>query len=134
MKKSRIERISELLKEFVDYRYDNNNYVYIFNSSGVLLSYPLKKFIGKNIKDFSEQDKQVFAMEFMSIIKGKGEGFLSYIYNYSKEKNDNVKRHKISYIKFFKEEDLVICSGFFEDDINKIILTKQQSINKIYYR
>ncbi|MCK9476721.1 MAG: cache domain-containing protein [Candidatus Muirbacterium halophilum] len=124
------QRISELLNTYINYRYDNNNYVYILKKDGLLICYPQEEFIGKNINTFSDIDQKVYVKDLMRIIDGKGEGFISYYYYHQEEGVKSNKRKKIAYVKYIAEEELIICSGFFVDDIEKTILSKQEIINK----
>ncbi|MCK4764277.1 MAG: cache domain-containing protein, partial [Candidatus Aminicenantes bacterium] len=108
------EEIKEEIKETLRlFRFNNGRgYYFIKDLAGYVILQPTKKEAeGKPAED------KISMSRFLSVIKSKGEGFVSY--NWYKPRQKNVKNRKITYVKLFEPYNWIIGTGEYLDEIEK---------------
>ena len=88
------------------------------NFATMLLNINRPDLEGKNISDDYKDIKGFkFRQKMLSLIREKGEGFVTYHY---KKPHSNKIVLKISYFKYYKPLNLIVASGIYLDDIEQI--------------
>ncbi len=129
-----------LLKRINKIRFDEDGYIFIIDSKGNALSHYDQNKVG--INRINEQNKKgkYFVKDVISFAKKSNMGFISYEMKFKPNAKD-LYREKISYVKYFKEWDWIIGTGFYLDNLNmqieerKLLLneSKNESIKQIIY-
>lgn len=106
------------LKEIQSIRYDGSEYFFIFDFEGNMIMHPIATQLNNtNVLEMQDTDGLYLFKEFIKIAKDKGEGTL--YYNWPKA-NEEEPQPKASYIRSFKEWNLIIGTGVYIDDIIEI--------------
>ncbi len=100
--------------------YEKNEYFWINDSKGVLLSHPyMQNMIGKNIINLKDKNGEEIIKLFIKAAKSNPNGaFVSY---YWKNPATGTIDKKISFVKYFKEWDCIIGRGVYLKYINEQI-------------
>jgi len=104
-----------VLNSLRKYRFDKDNYVFIFTYQMYNILHPAKyRMQGSYVGDLTDKSgKLKLIQEFKKKVTKDGEGFLEYVWE-----RDGRKSDKISYIKGFPEWGWIVGSGFYTEDIN----------------
>ncbi len=111
------EELKELIQTSINAaRYDHGiGYFTISTIDGVIVDYPINpKLNGKDMINFKDENGKEFFKEFRKLAKGKGNGFVDYIWINPKNKKVELK---VSYIKVFKPYNWIIFTGKYVSDI-----------------
>jgi len=113
-----------LLDKINNIKFEDNGYIFIFNTEGTYLSHFDKNKIGTNGLNLKDVNGKYFIKDMIEFAKNNNEGYLSYL---ASSKPDSIihNTEKISYVKYFKEWDWVIGAGFYLDELNQIIQNKE---------
>ena len=122
---------NNLLERIRRIRFDENGYIVIFNTKGDYLAHFDKNNIGTNGFERKDTKGNYFVRDIVNFAKTNGEGYFSYIAS-DKPNGDKVHREKISYLKYFKQWNWVVGSGFYLDELNKEIKEKEEELTKKY--
>ncbi len=129
------EEIFELIKVALnDIRYNNGRgYYFLDDVFGNKLLYPIdKKLENKNLLNFKDANGYKFMETMVQTIKDKTERFDEYFWFKPNEGNKSFK--KLSFYKYFEPYNVVIGTGEYVDEYEKIIKKKiLQYINLIRY-
>lgn len=109
-------------------RFGENNYGYfwIHDINGTMLMHPIsKEILGIDLRDFKSLDGQYLFRNMNKIAKEQGGGFITYIW---KRPNKNIKDEKISYVKYLKEWNFVIGSGFYMTELKEMMSHEKEQI------
>ncbi|MCB9062909.1 MAG: cache domain-containing protein [Halobacteriovoraceae bacterium] len=91
-------------------------YYFMMNTEGVEILFADKPELeGKNLIKMKSTDGIFVVKEMLKIAKNNGEGFINYEWSKPNETEKNFS--KISYVKYFKELDLIIGTGEYLDDV-----------------
>jgi PAS domain S-box-containing protein len=104
----------------------NNEYIFILDYKGNILSHKDTSLIGKNILDFKGK-KNLEIFRNFKMIKNYEE---SYIHYHFPLKGKNTKL-KTSYIKKLPKWKWIIGSGYNDEELESLILKEKDAVNKI---
>ncbi|MGA1933462.1 sensor histidine kinase [Arcobacter sp. YIC-464] len=123
------EQLKEDVAESIrNLRYKKNGYFFALTYSGDYISYYLKDFIGKNIKDLSiSKNDEETQKRMIELAKANG-GFISYVHN--QKPNGSLDVSKISYVAGLKNWEWIIGTGFYMDDLHEQINEKKELLKK----
>lgn len=106
------------LHEIEAMRYDENEYFFIIDFDGNMLMHPIATQLNNtNVLEMQDTDGLYLFKEFIKIANSDGEGTL--YYNWPKP-NEEKPQPKASYIRSFKEWNIIIGTGVYIDDIVEI--------------
>ena len=115
-----------ITKRLSSYRHGKNLYIFIFDQDGTVLTHIDQNRIGtNNLKDTNTND--IYATYDIVNIDEKEGKFLSYTI---KNDGEHAETQKISYIKKFKEWEWIIGSGFYTNDLTKMIEERKEELSK----
>ena len=108
--------------------YSDNNYLFIINKDGLVLSHKNPELVGKNVHK-NPLLKNVSSY-IRNLEKSKDSSFIEYKLN--EKNNSNSEQSKLSYLRYLDAWDWVIGTGFDLDYINNMINKKQKLLEKKY--
>ncbi len=113
------EAQSNALAVIKQLRYRDNDYFWINDLEPKMLMHPnFPDLDGKNLSHDTDPTGKYLFVEMVSIVKEKGEGFVSYMWPRPGEKQPVAK---LSYVKLFKPWGWIIGSGIYVDDVEEEI-------------
>jgi len=96
-------------------RYMEKEYFWVNDYDAKMIMHPIStKLEGQNLIDYQDPDGVRLFSEMVKIVKNNGEGFVHYRWERDKGKTPVPK---ISYVKGFKEWNMIVGSGVYIDDI-----------------
>ncbi|WP_034297463.1 methyl-accepting chemotaxis protein [Herbaspirillum sp. RV1423] len=108
--KQALERISAM-------RYDNDNYIFVFDSRPVVLMHPTNKnVVGKNVGDRKDSDGKLYYVEMVKVGKAQQHGFVEYMGRLPGTDDTN-RTKKVSYLIYYQPWDWLLVSGVFLNDV-----------------
>jgi len=117
----------KILNQIQSIHRHDNGYIFVSNYEGTILSNINSKLIGTN-KLYMKDKRGFFVMQEMIKIAKQGEGFISYIA--ISQPSTSKQSEKKSFIKGYQDWNWLIGSGFYINDINIDIKTKQDKFYK----
>ena len=102
-----------------------NGYVFVLDYQGNFLSHVQIELLGKNVLRMARLKEDAKAI--IDLAK-KGEGFLSYVH--FKKPETGIPTEKLSFIKGVKNWQWALGEGFYKDDTDLAIATKEDELNK----
>ena len=118
-----------LLQYIQNIRYANNAYIFVFNEKGNCLAHYNRGYIGKNMIDIQDKNGRYLLRDMLNFAKKEKQGFISYIS--STKTNDKIKNNdKISYVTLFEPWNWTIGTGFYLDNLNKMLDLKKSEVEK----
>ena len=123
------------IEEIYPRRKDSYIFIYkVYNLNGgkdfakMLLNINRPDLEGKFVSDdYQDIDGFAFRKKMLELIRQKGYGFVQYKY---KKPNSNKIVTKISYFEYYKPLNIIVASGIYLDDMEKIIQDYQTYLNK----
>ncbi len=117
-KKMAIEAIKAL-------RYNEKDYYWINDYTPVMIMHPFSPQLeGQDLSTKADPNGVLLFVEMANVVKEKGEGFVNYMWE---RPGESKPIPKISYVKGFKEWNMIVGSGVYIDDIqavkNKILFS-----------
>lgn len=104
-----------------DVRFENDNYIWVHNYQGKILSHPYKKMIGTSVNSYTDTRNINFGPLMVEIPKRYGRGYLSYYW--SKPTGEKDKSYqKVSYVIGYRNWDWIIGTGIYVDDIKEKVI------------
>lgn len=104
-------------------------YYWVHDSNYTMILHPIvRDLIGRDVKDFISKDKKLIFQEMNSIVKNGEGGFLTYVWNNPKT---GIEEQKISYVKYIKELDWIIGTGFYLSDLDYLLKQEREILTKI---
>ncbi|MFA6196246.1 MAG: cache domain-containing protein [Sulfurimonas sp.] len=122
----------ELLQTISKINTDNENYFFVMNSKGDVLSYKQKSaLVGHNLLENEDIDIQTAGRVIQGALEVQNRAFVSYEWM-----NDvtQKKETKYSYVHAVKESDWIIESGFYNSTLKKIADIKAQELYSNYLK
>lgn len=99
-------------------KYLGDEYFWVNNYDPVMLMHPFRPELeNQPLHNYQDPNGVYLFMNVVKTVKEKNEGFVRYSWN---RPNETEPQPKISYVKGFKEWDMIIGSGTYVDDINTI--------------
>lgn len=122
------EALEYRLKSIVnDVRFGKSGYFWINDMNYKMVTHPIKPSLnGKDLSKLTDTKGKRFFVEFVKLVKEKGDGFVDY---YWEKPGFKTPQLKISYVKLFKPFNWVIGTGQYVEDITKN--TKEQALKSI---
>lgn len=124
----------DVKKEVLEYisRISQNekDYFFILNYDKKTFYHVIKELIGLPAQNVTNVETKKAFDDMVSIAKS-GEGFLTYNHKYG---NNNEFSTKTSYIKGLDNWQWVIGKGFYQDDIQQLLIEKEKQLDKDYQR
>lgn len=126
-----IEEFEKMVqKKALDYinliRFSNSGYIFVIKNSGELLAHRKKELLGKDVSsDVILKDDNKNLLEFSK----NGDGFYSY---YQKGLDEATVNTKTSYIKSEDRWGWIIGAGFYENEIEKDLISLREKIDEKY--
>jgi len=109
-KKNALARISSM-------RYDNDNYIFVFDSQPVVLMHPTNKsVVGKNVSDRKDSDGKLYYVEMVKVGKSQQRGYVNYMGRLPGADDTN-RTQKVSYLIYYEPWDWLLVSGVFLNDV-----------------
>ncbi len=113
------------IKLIYSMRYDieegQANYVWANTLDGIMIiDPPMPSLNGKNVWDYKDKNGIYLFKEMATIVKAQGSGFVRYCWT-KLGAPATACFNKISYVRLFYPWKWIIGSGFYVDDVNKII-------------
>jgi len=103
-----------------------SDYLFLLDLSGNVLVHENTHLIGTNVIDIQDINGKYFIQEFIRKIQSKGQGFINYYWDISKEEKN---LYKISYVKKLEAYDWFIGTGKYLKHVNQ--LTKDETLDYI---
>jgi signal transduction histidine kinase len=89
----------------------NEMYIYVLNPEGTMLAHGVnEKFVGEEFIDLKDSDGKPFIKEIVDTANAKGSGWVEY-----KWYNPATKACCPKTVYFEKVDNLIICTGFYEN-------------------
>lgn len=110
------EAQAQAMKAIDALRYDEKEYVWINDMSGLLLVHPIAKLVNTNVLEMKDATGNALFAKFIEIVKEKGSGRHEYLWPPGKD-----AKLKVSYVKGISEWGWVIGSGVFVSDVEEEI-------------
>lgn len=98
-------------------RYDNDNYIFVFDSKPVVLMHPTNKsVVGKNVSDRKDSDGKLYYVEMVKVGKSQQRGYVNYMGRLPGADDTN-RTQKVSYLIYYEPWDWLLVSGVFLNDV-----------------
>ncbi|MFP4167650.1 MAG: cache domain-containing protein [Desulfonatronovibrionaceae bacterium] len=122
------EEIRARLKEYVQKaRYDNDNYLWIQDTDGYMVTHPIKSELdGEFLMDFEDPEGTRLFKEMDEIAKAEGGGMVSYMWE---KPGEDEPTPKVSYVKLVPELDWIIGTGAWIEDITAEL--KEEALREV---
>ena len=92
-------------------------YLFVLDLNGVMVAHGVnEKFIGKDFINIKDSDARSMIREIVDTAESKGSGWVEFEWYHPVTKE---MRHKTAY--FEKIDDIIICSGFYQDIIVEVM-------------
>ena len=113
------------------YGKDGADYFYTMDTaSRTMLQHPKDSLIGKQDTFFKDPDGKMQIVAQLDIALKQGKGFDAYKWPKLGEKEP---QPKLTYVEYFKPWNMMIASGIYIDDVEKVIASKKEQINAAIY-
>jgi len=110
-------------------RRDGTGYIFIYDFNGTNLSDPLHKInIGKNLINYKDSGGIKVIKELIDVSKREDGGYVEYRWIHPVSKKEEPK---ISYAKAFLPWGWMVGTGFYVNDVNRIIAKKKKRLQEL---
>lgn len=117
--------------EAMRYGPEMKDYFWVNDTKPVMLMHPFSKdLVGKDVGENKDPDGKRFFMEFATVAKNQGAGFVTYRWPYNNDSSKIVP--KISYVKYYAPWDWVIGTGMYIEDVNEEIAAWTKKIIMVF--
>ena len=114
----------KLLQHIQKIRYGNNAYIFIYDEHGNCLSHYKKEYINKNRINLQDKNGHFILQDLLNFTKKETSGYRTYISSI-KTDNEIKSNDKVSYVSLFEPWNWTIGTGFYLDNLNKLIRKKK---------
>ncbi len=122
----------EIQKEILEYintiRFDNDNYVFVYDFEAITLAHFKPENIGKNQWNFVDRRGVPVLQELIRISREPNGGFLQYVGTIKPETGK--PSEKISYVDSIPDWRWMVGAGFYLDDIEFVLAQKYEKLQK----
>ncbi len=118
----------ELLSYLKKLRYEGDNYIFIFNTQGVLLMHPFRKQdVGRNVLNMQDPTGKYITKEFLKAANNPDGRYIEYIWA-----KPGTEKYipKIGYAKLYKPWGWIIGTGMYMDDIEKFVALREKEFKR----
>lgn len=126
---TRLEAQKEALTriEYLRYGDDRKDYFWITDKHPIMIMHPYREELnGTDLSDYQDPTGKKLFVEFVSIVKDSGSGFVDYMWQW---KDDSTKIvPKLSYVKSFEPWDWIIGTGIYIEDVAEEIARLEQRL------
>jgi cytochrome c len=96
----------------------DQQYVFVLDLDGIMLAHGMnEKYAGMNFIDLKDSEGKNFIREIVDIAKTKGSGWVEYNWYHPVTKQERIKT-----VYFEQVDDVIICSGIYQDFIEVELL------------
>ena len=113
------------------YGKDGKDYFYIFDAkTQKMVQHPKAKLIGSDIGSdiYKDPEGKYLLLDQLEVAQTKGQGYSWYKWP---KIGEDKPVSKMTYVRYFKKWDWVLCTGVYMDDLEKMI---QEQVKEIRYR
>ncbi len=123
---------NETKKKALEYielmHFGKNSYIFVIDYNGIYLNHIRPEYIGKHASINNDTVNIEKIISDLIKISKNGEGFYSYI---QKRKPDtNLPTKKTSYVKGLNNWGWMIGTGFYQDEVNEVLIKKKEQIDE----
>ena len=105
------------LQAMNDMRYRGKEYLFAFDTSGLMLMHPIaKKLVGHNQLGLSDPNGKKIFVEMIKVAKARGSGFVGYLWPRA---GSEEPVQKLSHVDLFKPWGWVVGTGIYIDDLHQ---------------
>ncbi|RKF13773.1 EAL domain-containing protein [Alginatibacterium sediminis] len=115
----------KVLKTVANYRYENNDYIFIINSKGALLAHPNPAMIGVERLDATDKTGSLYIKALVDKAK-QGGGFVRYHSSFSPLGSEDTL--KLSYVVYLPQWDWVVGTGVYLGQIETFLSNREAEI------
>lgn len=108
----------QVLERILHTSFGEDNYIFVLQFDGTLLSHSVKDYIGKNKIKLIGDNKAKLALKLLELAKKENGGYLEYLWD---KYSNGEKVPKISYVKGIMDWEWIIGTGTYVDDIEYLI-------------
>jgi two-component system, NtrC family, C4-dicarboxylate transport sensor histidine kinase DctB len=129
-----IDNLKNTIAKWSEYlRFGDNNYFWIYKHTNRLLAHPYRKeFIGTDDTLLKDGKGNFFVQDFVKdAIKNPKGKYLEYFWN---KPNKKEKIKKLAFVKFYKEWNWIIGAGVYFDDVQNVIIQKEEALRKTIFK
>lgn len=121
-RKSLARAQQDVINTTKDVHFENDDYIWIANYNGTIVSHPNKEFIGINLKKYKEANGYEFGYDLIEFPQKHGSGYIHYHWVKPGTKDKDVIYPKVSYVFKFDDWKWVVGTGAYTDDIKFKVL------------
>jgi len=115
----------QIFESLRDFRYGNNDYIWVASFDGKLLSHPDSRFHGNPSTAILEDTEASFLNDIVQKVSQDGEGF--YPYRWHRLSKTDVL-DKVAFVKSYPDWGIVVGSGVYLDDLEKEVLQRKDKV------
>jgi PAS domain S-box-containing protein len=109
------------------YGVDNKDYFWITDLHPTMIMHPYRSDLnGTDLSDFTDPNGKKLFVEFVSVVKQNGEGYVDYMWQWMDDPTRIVP--KISYVKEFKPWGWIVGTGIYIEDVKMEILAIEKRL------
>lgn len=114
-----------LINRISDYRYENDDYIFIMNSKGALLSHPNPTLIGVERLNAVDKSGDKYIQNIVDTAK-KGGGFVRYHSIYTPLGAED--SYKLSYVTYLPDWDWIVGTGVYLKPVEDFLVDREEQI------
>jgi len=117
--------------ESLRYGPEMKDYFWVNDTRPYMLMHPFSKdLVGKDVGENKDPDGKRFFMEFATVAKNQGAGYVTYRWPYNNDTSRIVP--KVSYVKYYAAWDWVIGTGMYVEDVNEEVAAWTKKIIGVF--
>jgi len=105
---------NEVLKRIENIPYGKDDYVYVLNSDGTLLSHPIDSLVNRDLSAIEDPERVRVIKDQVALCEKKGEGFVRYQW---KKPSLDRRAEKLTFVKSYPKWGWIIGTGVYLDDV-----------------
>ncbi|NVJ54582.1 MAG: cache domain-containing protein [Campylobacteraceae bacterium] len=117
----------EVLQYIDNQQFNDKNYIFILDYDSNYLAHKNKQLIGRNTIDIYDKKAYKIIEKIINIARKEGTAYLEYKHIRPKTNKEAIKT---SYIKGLQSWQWAMGIGFYEEDVNKLILEQKEILDK----
>lgn len=120
---------ARILDVMRDFRFGNNDYVWIADYNSFLISHPLPELNGKDASGLVDINGQPIVSPMVEKAQAYGDGFYTYLWH---RLDRSQISQKLTYFRNFPELQIVLGAGFYIDDLDEELKKrKREMLNRL---